>query len=140
GWTNNVRRAGYAISVLSAGWGAAITVFGLMPWIGPAIVCLAIAGGCDITASMIRGTLIQTPTPDRLPGRPSAIPPMRVSNGPRLGNAEAGFVAAGAGTTVSVISGGLGCIVGMAIIARLLPRFTRYEFGSEEDELARQTA
>lgn len=138
GWTSRVRRAGIAISVLSAGWGLAIAAFGLLPWLAPAIVCLALAGACDIIASIIRGTIIQTQTPDRLRGRLSAIQTMVVSNGPRLGNAEAGLMAAATSTQFSVVSGGVGCVIGMAIIARLLPRFTHFEFHSHEDELARR--
>ncbi|HVB05106.1 MAG TPA: MFS transporter [Acidimicrobiales bacterium] len=138
GWTSIVRRAGLSISLLSAGWGVAIAAFGFTHWLALAVLFLALAGACDITASIIRGTLIQTQTPDRLRGRLSAIQTMVVSNGPRLGNTEAGLVAAATSTQFSVVSGGLGCVVGMALIARLLPRFARYEFGSQEDELARQ--
>jgi len=48
-----------------------------------------------------------------------------VTGGPRIGDAESGAVAAAFGTTVSVVSGGLACIAGALILARLLPAFTR---------------
>lgn len=135
GWTGRVRRGGLAICLLSAGWGVAIAAFGVMPWIVPAVVCLGLAGACDITASIFRGTIIQTQTPDRLRGRLSAIQTAVVSNGPRLGNTEAGLVAAATTTQFSVVSGGIGCVIGTAIIARLLPRFAHYEFEDKEDAL-----
>jgi sugar (pentulose or hexulose) kinase len=47
-----------------------------------------------------------------------------VTGGPRIGDAESGAVAAAFGTTVSVVSGGLACIGGALILARLLPAFT----------------
>ena len=43
--------------------------------------------------------------------------------GPRLGDLESGAVAAGFGDTVSVVSGGLACIAGALLLARLLPGF-----------------
>jgi len=50
-----------------------------------------------------------------------------VAGGPRLGDAEAGVVAALATPQISVISGGLACIVGALVIARLVPEFARYD-------------
>jgi hypothetical protein len=48
-----------------------------------------------------------------------------VTGGPRLGDLEAGLVATGFGDTVSVVSGGLACIAGALVLARLLPGFRR---------------
>ena len=50
-----------------------------------------------------------------------------LSNGARLGNMEAGTVAALVNTQFSVVSGGIGCIIGIAAIARFMPDFLRYE-------------
>jgi len=49
-----------------------------------------------------------------------------VAGGPRLGDAEAGAVAALTTPRISVISGGLACIAGVAVLARLVPEFARY--------------
>jgi hypothetical protein len=46
-----------------------------------------------------------------------------VAGGPRLGDLEAGVVATAFGDTVSVVSGGLACVVGALVVARLLPGF-----------------
>jgi hypothetical protein len=48
-----------------------------------------------------------------------------VTGGPRVGDLEAGVVAAAFGDTVSVVSGGLACIAGALVVARLLPAFRR---------------
>jgi len=48
-----------------------------------------------------------------------------VTGGPRIGDLEAGAVATGFGDTFSVVSGGLACIVGALVLARLLPGFRR---------------
>jgi hypothetical protein len=48
-----------------------------------------------------------------------------VTGGPRLGDAEAGAVAALAGPRVSVVSGGLACLAGVALLAWRLPELDR---------------
>jgi hypothetical protein len=52
-----------------------------------------------------------------------------VTGGPRLGDIEAGVVAALASPTVSVVSGGLLCIVGVGALALAVPSFARYRVG-----------
>jgi hypothetical protein len=46
-----------------------------------------------------------------------------VAGGPRVGDLEAGAVANAFGVAASVVSGGLACIVGALLVARLLPGF-----------------
>jgi len=46
-----------------------------------------------------------------------------VAGGPRVGDLEAGVVANAFGNTASIVSGGLACIVGALVVARLLPGF-----------------
>jgi len=50
------------------------------------------------------------------------LSPLRRS---RIGDLEAGAVATAFGNTVSVVSGGLACIAGALVLARLLPGFRR---------------
>jgi MFS family permease len=133
GWTSRVQRPGLAICVFGVVWGLAIIAFGLSPWAWIAVLCLTIAGAADIIAAIFRGTIIQTDTPDRLRGRLTSIQLAVVGNGPRLGNTEAGLVASATSTQFSVISGGIGCVVGIALIARLLPRFVHYEIPTGEE-------
>jgi len=63
-----------------------------------------------------------------------------VTGAPRLGDVEAGAVAAGFGTAVSVISGGLGCVTGALVIARLLPEFRRQRSAEPASGAAREPA
>ena len=49
-----------------------------------------------------------------------------VAGGPRIGDLESGAVATGfSSDTFSVVSGGLACIAGALVLARLLPGFRR---------------
>ena len=47
-------------------------------------------------------------------------------SGPRLGDTEAGLVASAFGITASIVSGGVLCIVGVAVCCYYLPKFWLY--------------
>jgi hypothetical protein len=125
GWVGSVRRQGRAVLVAVAVWGAAITLFGLVAWLPLALCLLALAGAADVVSAVFRNAILQLTVPDGLRGRLSAIHIAVVTGGPRLGDAEAGAVAALAGPRVSVVSGGLACLAGVALLAWRLPELDR---------------
>jgi hypothetical protein len=75
---------------------------------------------------VFRGTILQQSVPDALRGRISAVHILVVVGGPRLGDMEAGAVAALFTPTVSVLTGGLACVVGVIVLALAVPEFARY--------------
>ena len=123
GWVSRVRRQGLAVIVAVIAWGVAITCFGLVSWLPGALALLAVAGWADVISAVFRSTIIQLTVPDALRGRLSGLQVAVVSGGPRVGDLEAGAVADAFGNTVSVVSGGLACIAGALVLARLLPGF-----------------
>ncbi|MGH3204537.1 MAG: MFS transporter [Streptosporangiaceae bacterium] len=133
GWTIHVRRQGLAVLLTVLLWGTALAGFGLSHVLAIALLCLAVAGWADLVSGSFRGTILQVETPDRLRGRLSAVQTAVVTSGPRLGNFEAGAVAALSSPEWSIVSGGLGCILGTLIIARLFPSLTRYELGARKE-------
>lgn len=135
GWVGRVRRQGRAVLVAVAVWGLAIALFGVSRWLPLALVLLAVAGSADVVSAVFRNTMLQLGVPDALRGRLSAVHIAVVTGGPRLGDAEAGAVAALAGTQASVVSGGLACLVGVALVARLMPAFASYARPDPEEEL-----
>ena len=48
------------------------------------------------------------------------------TSGPKLGDAEAGIVATLFSVRASIVSGGVLCVVGSAIISVLIPEFIKY--------------
>lgn len=126
GWVTSVRRQGGAVLLAVSVWGAAIAAFGLVGWLPGALALLAVAGAADVISAVFRGTILQTEAPDALRGRVSSIHTAVVTGGPRLGDVEAGVVAALGGVEVSVVSGGLGCLLGVALVWRLMPRLAAY--------------
>jgi predicted MFS family arabinose efflux permease len=125
GWVSRIQRQGRAVIVAVIVWGAAITGFGLVRWLPAALVLLAIAGWADVISAVFRSTIIQLTVPDALRGRLSGLQMAVVAGGPRVGDLEAGAVATAFGDTFSVVSGGLACIAGALVLARLLPGFRR---------------
>lgn len=126
GWTNRVERPGRAVLWAVGAWGLAIAAFGLSPWLPLALMCLALAGWADVISAVFRNTILQLSVPDRLRGRLSAVHIAVVAGGPRLGDAEAGAVAAVTSPRFSAVSGGVACMVGVGVIARLLPALGRW--------------
>jgi predicted MFS family arabinose efflux permease len=125
GWVSRIQRQGLAVIVAVIAWGAAITAFGLVHWLPGALALLAAAGCADVISAVFRSTIVQLAVPDALRGRLAGLQIAVVTGGPRIGDLEAGAVATGFGDTFSVVSGGLACIVGALVLARVLPGFRR---------------
>jgi hypothetical protein len=68
--------------------------------------------------------------PDELRGRLAGIEMVSYVTGPLLGNVEAGLLAAAVGVRASVVSGGLLCVAGVALVALALPAFRAYDAGA----------
>ena len=90
-------------------------------WRSHRALFLAVAGAADVISAVFRGTILQLQVPDRLRGRLNALNIAVVTGGPRLGDLEAGVVASATNAQVSVVSGGLACIAGVALLARVRP-------------------
>jgi hypothetical protein len=128
GWIGHVRRQGMAVMASVVAWGLAIAVFGLVPgdlfWL--ALVLLAVAGAADVVSAVFRNTIMQQVAPDQLRGRMAALHIAVVTSGPRLGDAESGLVASATSVSFSVVSGGVICIAGVALMQLLAPALARY--------------
>jgi hypothetical protein len=77
-------------------------------------------------SGLFRTTLWNQTIPDGIRGRLAGIEVISYSSGPALGNLESGIVGALAGVRTSVVSGGVLCVVGTAVLCALLPRFWNY--------------
>jgi MFS family permease len=131
GWVSRVHRQGRAVLLAVAAWGTAMIVFGTTNWLPLALLMLGIAGGADVVSAVFRNTILQTSVSDALRGRVSSVQIAVVTGGPRLGDAEAGAVAALTNVRFSVVSGGVLCVLGVLAVARLLPEFSRYRTSRE---------
>ena len=98
------------------------------------------AGWADVISAVFRSTIIQLTVPDALRGRLSGLQTAVVAGGPRVGDLESGAVAAAFGDTVSVVSGGLACIAGALLLARLLPGFRQQRIPAAHDSATHDSA
>lgn len=122
GWVGRVRRPGRAVEIAVVVWGLAIAGFGLTSWLPLGLLLLAAAGAADVVSAVFRNTIVQLTVPDALRGRVNALNIAVVTGGPRLGDLEAGAMAAATTPRISVVSGGLACVAGVGVLAKLLPQ------------------
>jgi MFS family permease len=127
GWLEHARRLGRIVIWAVVAWGAAIALAGLAGSLWLAAGLLAVAGAADSVSAVCRSTINQTVTPDAMRGRMSSVYSLVVTSGPRLGDVEAGTAAALGGVRFSVVSGGLACIAGVALVLVAFPALLRYD-------------
>jgi MFS family permease len=126
GWLSRSTRLGRVVVISIAIWGLAIILFGLVSalWLG--LLLLAIAGAADSCSAVCRNTIMQSLTPNELRGRLTVTYYMVVVGGPFIGDLEAGVVAGATSARVSVLSGGVLCLVGLAVAGAVFPQVWRY--------------
>ncbi len=126
GWAGRIKRHGAAIAISAALWGVAIIGFGLSSNFWLALFFLAWAGAFDAISGIFRGIMWNETVPNKLRGRMAGIEMISYLSGPKLGDTEASLIAAAFGITVSIVSGGVLCVAGVAICCAFLPKFWRY--------------
>jgi MFS family permease len=109
-------------------YGLATVVFGLSRSYALTLIALALTG---LASTVIRQTLRQLLTPDRLRGRMTGVNMMFFIGGPQLGELEAGLVAslfasAVTGVTVSIVFGGVMTLVAAAVVGLATPVIREY--------------
>jgi len=98
-------------------YGLATIGFGLSKVLPISLVFLVLVGFGDMTSTIIRNTIRQMVTPDRLRGRMVSIMRMFFQGGPQLGEIEAGLLAKAIGGGPTVIIGGVGVVLITTFIA-----------------------
>jgi MFS family permease len=127
GWTKNYRFHGRAVIWAALGWGAAIAISGLTHSLILVLICLIAAGASDHVSALFRGVIWNQTIPDNLRGRLAGIEMLSYSIGPLAGQLRAASIAAATSLSFSVTSGGVICMVVVAILAILMPDFRKYD-------------
>jgi MFS family permease len=107
-------------------FGAATIVFGVSTTLILAWFALAVTGAADSVSTIIRNTIRQLQTPDHIRGRMTSVNQIFFQGGPQLGEVEAGVVAQLFGAPLAIITGGIGCMIGMGLIIRKWPLLLTY--------------
>ncbi len=121
-----IRRTGLALLVAVGAYGLATIVFGLSRSFPLSVAAYMLVGAADQVSVVMRSTAIQLSTPDALRGRVSAVNLLFIGASNQLGAAESGFLAALTSAPFAVVSGGVGCLVVLAIVAVRNPALRAY--------------
>lgn len=122
-----LRRAGRSLLIAVAVFGVATIGFGLSTWFPLSVACYVLCGMADQLSVVMRSTAIQLSTPDVLRGRVSAVNFIFIGASNQLGAAESGFVAALTDPVFAVVSGGIGTLIVVAVVAARMPKLRRYQ-------------
>jgi MFS family permease len=132
GWSSNYRWHGRAVIWAAIGWGAAIAISGVVHSVWAVLFFLAAAGASDMVSALFRSAIWNQTIPDELRGRLAGIELLSYSVGPLMGQMRAAMVATATSLSISVTSGGLMCVIFVAILAIFLPTFRKYDVETNE--------
>ena len=127
-----LKKAGRAMLMAVAAFGAATVVFGLSRNYLLSLLMLVLIGAFDMVSVVIRSTLTQVLTPDELRGRVGAVNALFIGTSNELGGFESGAVASLVGPIWTVVGGGIGSILVVIAVAMIWPE-TR-TFGALQDD------
>ena len=122
-----LKKQGLLVIVSIAVFGAATIAFGLSRVFWFSLLMLAITGSADTISTILRQTIRQLATPNKLRGRMTSINMIFFMGGPQLGEVEAGTVAALVGAPLSVVTGGAACLIAAAIALGTARKLRGYE-------------
>lgn len=129
-----MENAGRSLLLSVAGFGVCTIVFGLSTWFWLSLLMLATLGALDNVSVVVRHVLVSVRTPDRLRGRVSAVNSVFIESSNELGGLESAQVAKYFGPVASVVSGGIGTIAVVLLLAWRLPELRRLKRLSMVDE------
>ncbi len=130
GFITRIRKPGAVILWSVAIYGLATLIFGLSRSFAASLLMLAVTGASDTVSMILRQTIRQVVTPDELRGRMTSVNMIFFMGGPQLGELEAGLIAALFSAPVSVVTGGIGCLIAVAVTAWKAPALRKFD---EED-------
>jgi len=102
-----------------AGFGLSMILFALSKNLWLSLTLLMISGMFDCVSVIIRGTLLQTLTPENMKGRVSAVNHIFIGSSNEIGMFESGVAAKLLGVVRSVIFGGCMTLISVGAIAAL---------------------
>ncbi len=125
-YRKDIRRQGSVLLVSVVVYGLATALFGLSEWVVLSYILFALTGAGDTVSTVIRGTLRQLLTPDKLRGRMTSVNMVFFMGGPQLGELEAGVVAAALGVPFAIVTGGIATVLLTAWVAWKYPSLRKY--------------
>ncbi len=125
-FADRIRRRGPTMLWAVVVYGLATVVFGVSRSFALTFLCLAVTGAADTVSMVIRNIIRQLNTPDEMRGRMTSVNMIFFMGGPQLGELEAGLVAHAFGAVISVVSGGVACVLATGWVAARTPVLRAY--------------
>jgi MFS family permease len=121
-----LRRQGATVIGAIAVYGVATIAFGLSKVFWFSLLMLAVTGAADTISTVLRQTIRQLVTPNHLRGRMTSVNMIFFMGGPQLGEMEAGVAAKLIGAQLSVVTGGIGCLLAVVLASKLATNLLNY--------------
>lgn len=125
-YKGKIKNQGKLILIGAFLYGLATILFGLSGFVWLSFLALFLVGVGDSISSVIRNTIRQLTTPDYIRGRMTSINMVFYMGGPRLGEFQAGMLAAAVGAPLAVVVGGIGTLVVVGLVAFKIPILRKY--------------
>ena len=135
-----IYRQGAVFLACVAIYGAGTALFGISGVFALSYLLFGLTGAADTTSSVIRGTIRQVLTPDRLRGRMVGVNMVFFMGGPQLGEVRAGLVAAAFGAPFAIFTGGMATLLLVLWATWRVPRLRRYTSETAQTYAAAQPA
>jgi MFS family permease len=123
----SMRKQGRVLLVSVAMIGVGTLVFGLSRSFWLSMAALIVVGASDTVSAVIRNTIRQLETPDRMRGRVVGVNQIFFIGGPHLGDWKTGVLGGFIGVPLAVVLGGIGCLLSTGAVARMWPQIRDYE-------------
>ena len=121
------KAAGLKMFAGVAVYGVATIAFAVSTSFPLAMIALAVLGAADMVSVVVRQTLVPLNTPDEMRGRVNAVSSLFIGTSNQLGDFRAGVMAAMFGAFASVLIGGIGTLLIVALWMRLFPSLLRVD-------------
>jgi MFS family permease len=121
-----IERRGRVLLAAVTLYGLATVAFGLSAFFWLTFFCLLLVGASDMVSTVLRNIIRHMHTPDSMRGRMTSVNMMFFMGGPQLGELEAGLVAQAVGPAMSVVSGGVACLIAVLWIGWKTPSLAAY--------------
>jgi len=128
-------RVGIIMFCSVAGFGVATVVFALSSLLWLSLLALFMLGIFDMVSMVIRHSLVQLDTPDKMRGRVNAVNSIFVNTSNQLGEFESGLLAAWLGAVPAAALGGIGTLVVVGLWMRCFPHLRRRQRLQNESEI-----
>jgi len=121
------RRAGPRMFAAVIVFGIATIGFALSRNFMLSMAILCVLGAADVVSVVVRSSLVQLETPDKMRGRVSAVNSLFIGTSNQLGQFESGVTASWWGVIPATVIGGIGSIVVALVWMRLFPDLTHLD-------------